>query len=269
MTLTWGRTPDVLQDNVIQVSGLGAAVCADGANGLHVVSPREAEARGLHVEPGQALVPLVAYHPDDEGPKRLWKDGRTKPKGLDAPENLTGPKVVQTDGPGAGSYRTATALVNGRFAEEDPRRYFDSTLVCGWVLPGSTLKALGVGLGDLAAVTYNGKTIWAQAYDVGPEHSERLELSVEACRQLGIDSDARNGGTAGGVSISILVKSRRMTAEDGKIRPWTRESAGGIAKMAEWAYRTSLEPVVQKALDNIVQSINRHTFGESGLPDAS
>ena len=47
----------------------------------------------------------------------------------------------------------------------------------------------------MAAVTYNGKTIWAQAYDVGPEHSERLELSVEACRQLGIDSDAVVDGT--------------------------------------------------------------------------
>lgn len=232
MTLAWGKTP-VINEDVIRVSGLGVAVCADGANGLHLVTAAEAAERGLYAAPGQTFVPLVAYHPDDEGPRSKWEGGRTKPKGLDAPENLTGPRVVQTFGPGAGSYLTETALVNPSYGEGDPRRYFDSTQVCGWVLPGSTLRALGIGLGDLAAITYKGVTVWAQAYDVGPERSEKLEISVEACRQLGIPDDARRGGVSDGVEITILVRSRRLAADDGRIRPWTQDSAGNIAQMAQ------------------------------------
>jgi hypothetical protein len=62
LALAWGVEADVHED-VIKVQGLGAAVCADGANGMNVVSADEARARGLHVEPGQERVPLVAYHP--------------------------------------------------------------------------------------------------------------------------------------------------------------------------------------------------------------
>jgi len=229
LALAWGVEADVHED-VIRVEGLGAAVCADGANGLNVVSAEEARARGLYVEPGQERVPLVAYHPDDEGPRRLWN--HTEPKGLDAPENMTGPKVVQTSGPGAGAYLSETALVDGRYPEGDPRRYFDSSKVAGWVLPAGMLKAQGVGLGDLAAITYKGVTIWAQCYDVGPQQSKLLEMSVAACQQLGIDDCARNGGVPDGLSITILAGSRHFAAQEGKIRPWTAESAAAIAQLA-------------------------------------
>ena len=229
LILAWGVEADVHED-VITVSGLGAAVCADGANGLNRITAAEARARGLHVEPGQELVPLVAYHPDDEGPRRLWD--HADPKGLDAPENMTGPKVVQESGPGAGAYLSETALVDGRYQEGDPRRYFDSSQVAGWVIPGGMLRDRGVGLGDLASITYNGITIWAQAYDVGPPKSKLLELSVAACQQLGIDDCARNGGVTDGVTITILAGSRHFAAQEGKIRPWTRESAAAIAELA-------------------------------------
>ena len=231
LMLAWGQVPDIHED-VIRVSNLGIAVCADGANGLHSVTAEEARARGLHVEPGQDHVPLVAYHPDDEGPRRLWKD-HTEPKGLDAPENMTGAKVIQLDGPGAGSYLSETALVDGRYPEGDPRRYFDSSQVAGWVIPGTMLRERGVGLGDLASITYKGITIWAQAYDVGPQRSEKLEISVEACTQLGIPNCARKGGAPDGLSITILPGSRRLTAEGGKVRPWTVDNVGRISEMAE------------------------------------
>ena len=230
LMLAWGQVPDIHED-VIRVSNLGIAVCADGANGLRSVTAEEARARGLHVEPGQEHVPLFAYHPDDEGPRRLWQ-GHTEPKGLDAPENMTGAKVIQLDGPGAGAYLSETALVDGRYPEGDPRRYFDSSQVAGWVIPGTMLRDRGVGLGDLASITYKGITIWAQAYDVGPQRSEKLEISVEACRQLGIDDCARNGGVPDGVTITILAGSRHFAAQEGKIRPWTRESAAAIAELA-------------------------------------
>ena len=47
-------------DGTIRAQNLGAAVCADGANGLTVISSTEARKRGLYVQPGDFEVPLVA-----------------------------------------------------------------------------------------------------------------------------------------------------------------------------------------------------------------
>lgn len=206
-------------------------MCADGANGLKSISIIEARARGIYVEPGQFEVPLVAYHPGDEGPRRLWN--HTEPKGLDAPENMTGPKLLQMTGPGAGAYLSQTALVDARYRETDPRRYFDSAAVPGWVIPRGAFAGQDVALGDLASLSYGGVTVWAQAYDIGPADSERVEISVEACRQLGIPSCARSGGTVDGLSITILPGSRRLTAEGGKVQPWTVDNVARISEMAE------------------------------------
>ena len=51
------------ESGTLRAQNLGAAVCADGANGLKSISSIEARARGIYVEPGQFEVPLVAYHP--------------------------------------------------------------------------------------------------------------------------------------------------------------------------------------------------------------
>ena len=89
---------------------------------------------------------------------------------------------------------------------------------------------------DLASLSYGGVTIWAQAYDIGPADSERVEISVEACRQLGIPSCARSGGTVDGVDVVVLPGSRRMVAADGKVRPWTVRDAEEVSERAdEWA----------------------------------
>jgi len=217
--------------DTLRAQNLGSAVCADGANGLKSISSIEARKRGLYVQPGDFEVPLVAYHPGDEGPRRLWN--HTEPKGLDAPENMTGPKLLQMTGPGAGAYLSQTALVDARYRETDPRRYFDSAAVPGWVIPRGAFAGTDVGLGDLAELSYEGRTVWAQAYDVGPADSEKLEISVEACTQLGIPNCARKGGAPDGLSITILPGSRRLTAEGGKVRPWTVDNVARISEMAE------------------------------------
>ena len=219
------------ESGTLRAQNLGAAVCADGANGLTIISSTEARKRGLYVQPGDFEVPLVAYHPSDEGPRRLWN--HAEPKGLDAPENMTGPKLLQMTGPGAGAYLSQTALVDARYRESDPRRYFDSAAVPGWVIPRGAFAGQDVALGDLASLSYGGVTIWAQAYDIGPADSERVEISVEACRQLGIPSCARSGGTADGVGVVVLPGSRRMVAEDGKVRPWSVQDVARISEMAE------------------------------------
>ena len=220
-------------DGTIRAQNLGAAVCADGANGLTVISSTEARKRGLYVEPGDFEVPLVAYHPADLGSRMTWAPPGRDPIGLDAPENMAGPRILQMTGPGAGAYLSQTALVDGRYGERDPRRYFDSSAVPGWVIPRGALAGLGVALGDLAVLEYEGRKVVAQAYDVGPADSAKLEISVEACTQLGIPNCARRGGTSDGLSITILPGSRHLTAEDGKVRPWTVDNVARISEMAD------------------------------------
>ena len=220
-------------DGTIRAQNLGAAVCADGANGLKTISSIEARARGIYVEPGQFEVPLVAYHPADSGSRMTWAPAGRDPIGLDAPENMTGPRILQLTGPGAGSYLTKTALVNPGYGERDARRYFDSSAVPGWVIPRGAFAGTDVGLGDLAELSYEGRTVWAQAYDVGPADSVKLEISIEACTQLGIPNCARKGGAVDGLSITILPGSRRLTAEGGKVRPWTVDNVARISEMAE------------------------------------
>lgn len=223
-------------DGTIRAQNLGAAVCADGANGLTVISSTEARKRGLYVQPGDFEVPLVAYHPADMGARSSWQPPGRAPIGLDAPENMTGPKLLQMTGPGAGSYLSKTALVHPGYREGDARRYFDSAAVPGWVIPRGAFAGQDVALGDLASLSYGGVTIWAQAYDIGPADSERVEISVEACRQLGIPSCARSGGTTEGVDVVVLPGSRRMVAEDGKVRPWSVRDAEEVSERAEeWA----------------------------------
>jgi len=219
--------------DTLRAQNLGSAVCADGANGLTVISSIEARARGIYVEPGQFEVPLVAYHPADAGSRMTWAPPGRDPIGLDAPENMTGPRMLQMTGPGAGAYLSQTALVDGRYGERDPRRYFDSSAVPGWVIPRGAFAGLDVGLGDLAMLEYEGRRVVAQAYDVGPERSEKLEISVEACAQLGIPNCARKGGAVDGLSITILPGSRRLTAEGGKVQPWTVDNVARISEMAE------------------------------------
>ena len=223
----------LLVDGTLRAQNLGAAVCADGANGLTVISSTEARKRGLYVEPGDFEVPLVAYHPADMGARSSWQPPGRDPIGLDAPENMTGQRILQMTGPGAGAYLSQTALVDGRYGERDPRRYFDSSAVPGWVIPRGAFAGTDVGLGDLAELSYEGRTVWAQAYDVGPADSVKLEISVEACTQLGIPNCARKGGVPDGLSITILPGSRRLFAEGGKVRPWTVDNVARISEMAE------------------------------------
>jgi len=233
--MTW-TVFTIVEHGTIRGRNLGAAVCADGANGLTVISSTEARKRGLYVEPGDFDVPLVAYHPADMGARSSWQPPGRDPIGLDAPENMTGPKLLQMTGPGAGAYLSQTALVDARYKETDARRYFDSAAVPGWVIPRGAFAGQDVALGDLASLSYGGVTVWAQAYDIGPADSERVEISVEACRQLGIPSCARSGGTADGVDVVVLPGSRRMVAEDGKVRPWSVRDAEEVSERAdEWA----------------------------------
>jgi len=74
------------------------------------------------------------------------------------------------------------------------------------VLPGGLAKQMGLQLGDVAAVSYNGKTAFAIYGDVGPK-SKAGEGSMHLAQQLGINSSPTRGGTSSGVSWVVFPHS--------------------------------------------------------------
>lgn len=94
----------------------------------------------------------------------------------------------------------------------DACRCFDRASLCGWDLPGSTLASFGVGLGDFALVSYHGRSVWCQAFDVGNPGADAAELSVGTCIALGINPDARRGGMSARLGIVILPGSHTVYA---------------------------------------------------------
>ena len=179
-----------------------------------------------------------AYHPGDWGPRRA---DRTL-LGLDAPENAasregrsaarpspgnwpgvvaTGPEggqmpLVQSGQapaqPHAGFWISKTALQDARYPAQDVRRYVASSEVPYLAVPPELLK-LGVSLGDLARVTYEGRSAYALVADVGP--AGRLgEGSILLAQRLGIPSSARSGGARGGVRYEVVLGSGRKQPLD-------------------------------------------------------
>jgi len=77
------------------------------------------------------------------------------------------------------------------------------------VLPGGLAKQMGLQLGDVAAVSYNGKTAFAIYGDVGPTNKAG-EGSMHLAQQLGINSSPTKGGTSSGVSYVVFPHSANM-----------------------------------------------------------
>lgn len=239
--VVWG---DRLEEPLwLVIQDLPVSVCADGANGQTKAARSRADDLGIEFPAGAVNIPLAAYHPSDRGPRSAWVPSGRKPIGLDAPENgldrgrpvgwlvrENSPEgYIQPAGaPAPGYYVSQTALVDGRFRETDPRRYFDSAALPGFVLPRHDLDPWRVQLGDVALVQFGDRRVWAQAFDVGPA-GHMLELSIAACLALGIPDCARSGGTEKGVNITILPGSRKWFGPVVKPQPVDEINSAGIA----------------------------------------
>jgi Fungal chitosanase of glycosyl hydrolase group 75 len=158
-----------------------------------------------------------AYHPDNSGLDDLANAG--------APGNWEGlakdhdgePFVQGPDDPFPGFYVSATALSDRTRPVNDPLRYVDASKIPYIVLPAGTARQLGARPGDFSVVLNqrNGKISYAIFGDVGP--SDRIgEGSVALAENLGIRSNARNGGAGKGILFLIFPGS-------GNGRPRTTE----------------------------------------------
>lgn len=146
-----------------------------------------------------------AYHPDNTGLDDLRNAG--------APGNWEGlakdrdgePYIQGPDDPFPGYYVSETALADRSKAVDDPARYVDASKIPFIVLPGSMAREVGARPGDFAAVlnVNNGRSSYAIFGDVGP--SDRIgEGSVALAENLGVRSDARNGGARRGILYLIF-----------------------------------------------------------------
>jgi hypothetical protein len=146
-----------------------------------------------------------AYHPDNTGLDDLSNAG--------SPGNWQGlakdadgePFVQGPDDPFPGYYVSATALADRTKPVNDPTRYVDASKIPFIVLPGAMSRQIGARPGDFAVVLNqrNGKSSYAIFGDVGPP--DRIgEGSMALAENLGIRSDARNGGARRGILFLVF-----------------------------------------------------------------
>lgn len=171
-----------------------------------------------------------AYHPDNLGLDDLANAG--------SPGNWPGlakdangePFVQGPDDPFPGYYVSETALADRSKPVNDPARYVDASKVPFVVLPGGTSRQLGARPGDFAVVfnPRNGRSSYAIFGDVGP--FDRIgEGSMALADNIGIRSDARNGGARRGILYLVFPGS-------GNGRPRTVEeiNAEGQRLLLDW-----------------------------------
>jgi hypothetical protein len=186
-----------------------------------------------------------AYHPDNSGLDDLANAGtpgiwEALAKDADGEPIIQGP-----NDPFPGFYVSATALSDRSKPVNDPTRYVDASKIPFVVLPGGMARQLGARPGDFAVVfnLRNGKNSYAIFGDVGP-YDRIGEGSVALAENLGIRSDARNGGTRRGVVYLVFPGS-------GNGRPRTNEEIHeeGQKLVQEWEDSFSLDtcPVRQPA----------------------
>jgi hypothetical protein len=146
-----------------------------------------------------------AYHPDNIGLDDLANAGAPG-YWMGLAKNAEGEPFVQgQNDPYPGYYVSATALADRTKAVNDPARYVDASKIPFIVLPGAMAREIGARPGDFAVAfnQRNGQSSYAIFGDVGP--SDRIgEGSVALAENLGIRSDARNGGARRGILFLVF-----------------------------------------------------------------
>jgi hypothetical protein len=146
-----------------------------------------------------------AYHPDNTGLDDLSNAG-TPGRWEGLAKDADGEPIIQgPNDPFPGYYVSATALADRSKPPNDPKRYVDASKIPFVVLPGGMARQLGARPGDFAVVfnQRNGKSSYAIFGDVGP-YDRIGEGSMALAENLGIRSDARNGGARRGILFLVF-----------------------------------------------------------------
>jgi len=179
-----------------------------------------------------------AYHPDNTGLDDLANAG-TPGRWEGLAKDADGEPIIQgPNDPFPGYYISATALADRSKPFNDPNRYVDASKIPFVVLPGGMARQLGARPGDFAAVfnQRNGKSSYAIFGDVGP-YDRIGEGSMALAENLGIRSNARNGGARRGVLYLVFPGS-------GNGRPRTIEEINEEGQKLLQAWEASISPVI-------------------------
>jgi Fungal chitosanase of glycosyl hydrolase group 75 len=174
-----------------------------------------------------------AYHPDNIGLDDLVNAGVPGHWDGVMTDGDGNPLIQGSDDPFPGYYVSCTSLSDRTKRSSDPSRYVDASKVPYIVLPRDVAAQGGARLGDFAAVVNlrNGKSSYAIFADVGTLG----EGSIALANNLGIWSDARQGGRRGGILYLVFPGSGNrqprtvdeiQSETDKLIQAW-----GGVTKL--------------------------------------
>jgi hypothetical protein len=133
--------------------------------------------------------------------------------------NSNGDPIVQgSNDPCPGMYISTTSLQDHSKPHATPARYVDSEKVNYIAVASDLVKLYGIKMGDLAAVYYRNTNTLCSAVcaDVGPKNKYG-EGSIALASQLGMNSNARRGGTSDNVVTVIFVNSHSAWPIDDSI----------------------------------------------------
>ncbi len=143
-----------------------------------------------------------AYHSDNSGLDDIANAGEPGHWDGIVTDRSGEPLVQGPDDPFPGYYVSCTSLSDRTKARTDPARYVDASKIPYIVLPRDVAQQGGAQLGDFAVVVNlrNGKSSYAIFADVGTLG----EGSIALADNLGIWSNARQGGRRGGILYLVF-----------------------------------------------------------------
>jgi Fungal chitosanase of glycosyl hydrolase group 75 len=190
-----------------------------------------------------------AYSPDNSGLDDLANAGEPGHWDGIVSDRDGEPFVQGPDDPFPGFYISQTALVDWSKRFNDPARYVDASKIPYIVLPGDLSRQFGARLGDFAVVVNQRRQ--ESAFAIFADIGTLGEGSIALADKLGIWSDAREGGTRGGITYLIFPGSGNhqprsldeINAAAGKVF----EEWGGMNKLAKCA--TGAAPLAAQMAD--------------------
>jgi hypothetical protein len=199
-----------------------------------------------------------AYNPDNTGLDDLSNAGQPGHwEGL-LQDEAGNPLMQGPDDPFPGYYISCTALADWSKDRFDPTRFVDASRIPYIALPGALARAAGARLGDLAVVfnLRNARYSFAIFADIG----SLGEGSIALADNLGVWSDARQGGSRGGMlylvfpgsgdhrpkSVEEINHLTRPLLQDWggpeQLRSCDEEGAGGRSWFVPWDPQVALPP---------------------------
>lgn len=142
-----------------------------------------------------------AYGPNNSGLDWTANAGSTGNWwGVVADVNGINPILQNASDPYPGMYVSTTSLVNSNYVYTNPLHYTNSETVPFFVLPSPVVSSGNISIGDVGYVynTVTGQGCFAIYADAGPSASLG-EGSIYLASQIGVDPNARTGGTSLGI----------------------------------------------------------------------